>query len=374
MSTSKNIVLLGAYGFTGLRIARLLNVQKIGFSIAGRDREQLEQLKDTNASIRSIITTDINSGEELDDLISKTDILISCIGPYNISGSRIIERVIRAGIVYLDISGEQHFINESFRKRNEAVKSGACLVHSLSFESALTDLLAAVKISNKEKWNELSSFYYFENTIPSSGTRLTMQISKFFPTYSIRNGKLFKTDILSFTDDVWNPERQKTNKAIFMPYPEVLFFHQRYRPQHSASYLLTDEFNASYLQSGNNAGPDLDTILERENRKKKRQPDEEACRKQYFEIFLYSKKEEAAEKTWKLSGYNMYKITAGILVQFLKEMLEQDLFYPGVHAPGELAANPAILLDNIMEENNIQLTENVAFSLSRSYPNDKENS
>ena len=69
MSTKNNIVLLGAYGFTALKIARLLNKHKIEFIAAGRNHSKLEALQKEFPIVKEIFQVDIESDDDLDKML-----------------------------------------------------------------------------------------------------------------------------------------------------------------------------------------------------------------------------------------------------------------------------------------------------------------
>ncbi|MEA3450793.1 MAG: saccharopine dehydrogenase NADP-binding domain-containing protein, partial [Bacteroidota bacterium] len=189
MMLNKNIVLLGVTGFTGSLISELLLKNDINFIPAGRDLSQLKKIyKNSDITPAHV---DIDSVESVNLLLQKTDILINCIGPYNLYGNEILKQIAEKNIIYIDISGEQEYIYNSFEKLDETAKQNkSTIIHSVSFESYIADMLADLVIEKDTQYKDISSFYYFANGRASSGTRLSMKLNKFFKSFALKNNEL----------------------------------------------------------------------------------------------------------------------------------------------------------------------------------------
>ncbi len=364
MGGKTDIVILGAYGFTARKIAALLDAEGIAFALAGRNRIKLEELKKEFPQASKVEIIDILKDEDLLVLAGSYGIFVNCTGPYNVYGERILRVAVEAGICYLDICGEQHFIENSFSSFEALAKqTGACIVHSLSFESALADLMAATTLQHDEDWENISTAYYFERSIPSPGTRLTMQTSRLFPTYSLKEGTLKETPIPGFFDKIEYPAKPGLNAGLFMPYPEVIFFKRKYNPVNSVSYLLIREMEAKYLIAASQPDLSMDEILERERMRQRGGPDPEACARQYFQLFLYARKSSGEESCSLLEGNNMYMLTASILVNALKAMLKNKFFPAGIFSLSETGINAGMFFSELRDKNNLKLDDKVNFRI-----------
>ena len=360
---------MGAYGFTALKIADLLCEAGISFSIAGRNREEMARLKDHYSIIKDSFVVDISDEDATRMLISKADVIINCIGPYNLYGGNVLKFCVEEGKCCIDISGEQNYVRRSFEQYGElAMETGACIIHSLAFESALADLIASSRLNRKDNWEEISSIYYFEKSTPSPGTRLTMQVSKFFPCFCVQDSILKEAGIGSFKRNVENVRQPEMDVIVFMPYPEVYFFYKQYRPKHAATYLLSGKIDASIIMAGTDIKQTLESVLEREARRKKRVPDKEECSRHYFELILYALNAGGEEIAIRISGHNMYMITASLVFTFLYRMLNEDYFPVGIHTPSEVFPEPEKVIELISNTNSLVIDWNVDFKIQKEDP------
>jgi short subunit dehydrogenase-like uncharacterized protein len=72
----------------------------------------------------------------LDALCARTRCIISAVGPYRFFGEEVVVAAVKAGIIYLDVTGEPQFMESMLLKYNtEAIKTGALIVHACGFDS-----------------------------------------------------------------------------------------------------------------------------------------------------------------------------------------------------------------------------------------------
>jgi short subunit dehydrogenase-like uncharacterized protein len=359
----KKILLLGAYGYTARLIAKGLASENIHFSIAGKNREKLVELQNKYPQIISFHEVDIDFDEQLDTLIPGFDLLINCIGPYNLYGQKVLEKCIQEGICYLDICGEQYFVQQSMMKYHQkAIDSGASIFHAIAFESALVDLLAKVKLPQNTKWKEISSVYYFEKSRPSPGTRLSIQTSPYFPTYCLNNNSLKETGISAYSKKVYYPDKPDMDTILFAPYPEILFFQRTYAPQCSASYVLTSRANANYAIQDKGVRPLLQNILEQNKRRLKTGPEDTERQNQFFEIVLFAEENNGKKYSLALTGYDMYGITASIVIIYCKELLNHGIIPKGILCPSDIGLAKKVF-EEIISINQIKISENLTFRI-----------
>ena len=106
----KPVIVYGASGYTGRLVAEYLRDRGIPFTAAGRDRGRVEAAM---AAVPGIETADLDVVEvdcEVDALAAAfKDRVVACnvAGPFITHGATVAEAALRAGIHYLDTSGEQ---------------------------------------------------------------------------------------------------------------------------------------------------------------------------------------------------------------------------------------------------------------------------
>ena len=359
---SKRITLFGATSYTGLIIAEKLRSRNVKYAIAGRNTGKLMALRNHFGIDLKIIEVDIMDYRQVDFMLDMTDILINCVGPYNLYGASVLEKSAEHGLIYLDITGEQEFVKNSFEKIDLiARRSGATIIHSLSFESCLADVLANRILDKKRYYQDISSYYYFENFRPSPGTKLSMKMNKYYPQYLFNNFKYEIALPLKQIKKVSFDELPKHSVALFMPFPEVIFFSKKYDVKNSGSYLLMTENEAMMAMSKpDNNNVSIKYVLEKHNMSNNSGPSQKDRNLQSFILVLNAIENNNSESNIMLKGIDMYGITANLIVNGIEYLSELKKLQVGVLTPSEIMDNKNFL-DHIIVENKLKLRENVFF-------------
>ncbi|GGF41721.1 saccharopine dehydrogenase [Marmoricola endophyticus] len=158
MSTSQDrpydIVLLGATGFTGRLTAAYLAEHApsgLRWALAGRNRRRLEEVRRDLADLDPdgakglaelpLLHADSTDADSLAALAACTRVLVTTVGPYVEHGAPLVAACAAAGTDYLDLTGEPEFVDRMYLAHHEeAVASGARLVHCCGFDSIPHDL------------------------------------------------------------------------------------------------------------------------------------------------------------------------------------------------------------------------------------------
>lgn len=144
-----DVVVFGATGFTGTLVAEyLFSKYGIGSSlrwgIAARDEKKLLALKaslgDRAASLPTIVADSFDQ-QQLAALASRTQVVITTVGPYAKFGSALVAACVSHGTHYCDLAGEVQWIRRMIDQHNEDAKqSGARIVHCCGFDSVPMDV------------------------------------------------------------------------------------------------------------------------------------------------------------------------------------------------------------------------------------------
>jgi short subunit dehydrogenase-like uncharacterized protein len=141
-----DIVLYGATGFVGKLTAEYLakagGTARIG--LAGRSTERLLKVRESLGEAARgwpLIAADAASPSSLNDMAARAHVVVTTVGPYTKYGLPLVAACAAAGTDYADLTGETMFIRESIDTYHEqAVDSGARIVHSCGFDSIPSDL------------------------------------------------------------------------------------------------------------------------------------------------------------------------------------------------------------------------------------------
>lgn len=343
----KRITIMGASGFTGKLICDQLEEKQINFQIAVRDPKKLARFD----FCQKIFMMNADNNDEIKVVLENTDILINCIGPFSLLSQTIISEVVKYPIYYLDITGEQSFVKQSYDFKNNQ----ACIIHSCSFESALVDLMSYQLLDKNKEYKSIQSFYAFESGGPSPGTRFTMKVHSFFDQYVVQSGTLVKSEKVFGLSNLNIPGTEKLNAAYFTPYPEVIYFSKHFKVKEAASFSLMEQSMLDFsLNNQLTAGKSLEQVLEKRARLSFKGPTEEERQNQKAQIILHAVDVQNHHETLILSGKDMYGITADLIVEATKILLKKQLPIGIVMSPAE-AFYEHQLLKGIVDKSEITL-------------------
>ena len=136
-------LIFGASGFTGRLVAEYFQNEygkELNWAVAGRNKSKLEQVLAEMKIEAPIEVLDSSDLESIHDAISKTNVLITTVGPYQLYGSDIVKKCAELGVHYVDLSGEPGWMHYMQEHQSVAKESGARIVHSCGFDSIPSDL------------------------------------------------------------------------------------------------------------------------------------------------------------------------------------------------------------------------------------------
>jgi saccharopine dehydrogenase (NAD+, L-lysine-forming) len=141
-----DIVLYGATGFVGKLTAQYLATAggTARVALAGRSVAKLRDVRESLGEVAKdweLIEAEAGQPSTLNDMASRTRVVVATVGPYTKYGLPVVAACAAAGTDYADLTGETMFIRESadlFGK--EAADNGARIVHSCGFDSIPSDL------------------------------------------------------------------------------------------------------------------------------------------------------------------------------------------------------------------------------------------
>jgi short subunit dehydrogenase-like uncharacterized protein len=145
-----DIVLFGATGFTGELTAEYLAgyaPPDTRWALAGRNQAKLEAVRNRLAAREPackdlpLLHADSTDAASLEAVATSARVVITTVGPYVKYGEPLVAACARAGTDYVDLTGEPTFVDRMYvRHHEEAVRTGARIVHACGFDSIPHDL------------------------------------------------------------------------------------------------------------------------------------------------------------------------------------------------------------------------------------------
>jgi short subunit dehydrogenase-like uncharacterized protein len=172
------IVLYGASGYTGRLVVEELERRGLEYVLSGRDQAKLAAVAgERGAPVRAVPLDDERG---LRELLADAEVVISCAGPFALTGHALVRAAIDTGTHYVDSTGEQPFIKSVFDRHGPAAeRAGVALVPALGFDYAPGDCIARLAAKGHEPLDELVIGYAVKGFGVSRGTmRSALEIMK----------------------------------------------------------------------------------------------------------------------------------------------------------------------------------------------------
>ncbi len=154
-----DVIVWGATGFTGELVADYLlesyglpgvdatpaiagkYPEVVRWAIAGRNPAKLAALQERLGAPVPILVADSDDVESLEELVSKTTVVLTTVGPYAQYGSKLVAACATSGTHYCDLTGEVQWMRKMIDQHQVAAEaSGARIVHTCGFDSIPSDL------------------------------------------------------------------------------------------------------------------------------------------------------------------------------------------------------------------------------------------
>jgi short subunit dehydrogenase-like uncharacterized protein len=133
-------MLYGATGYTGQLIAREAVRRGLAPTLAGRDPGQVGALAQELGLAHRVFALDrADDAAGLDGMA----LVLHCAGPFSATGVPMMERCLRSGAHYLDITGEIDVFEQAHARDARARSAGVLLCPGVGFDVVPTDCVAA---------------------------------------------------------------------------------------------------------------------------------------------------------------------------------------------------------------------------------------
>tara|TARA_B100001057_G_scaffold152219_1_gene152243 strand:+ start:1472 stop:2674 length:1203 start_codon:yes stop_codon:yes gene_type:complete len=141
-----DIIIWGASGFTGRLVAEYLyknyNAKDLNWAIAGRNELKLSSIREKFLdNTIPIVLADSFNENSLNDIVKKTKVVCSTVGPYAKYGSLLVKSCVKNKTYYCDLAGEAQWIRKMIDLyHKEAITNQVKIVNSCGFDSIPSDM------------------------------------------------------------------------------------------------------------------------------------------------------------------------------------------------------------------------------------------
>ncbi|KAF1829276.1 hypothetical protein BDW02DRAFT_561476 [Decorospora gaudefroyi] len=190
------LIVLGATGYTGKLVAEWVTTHlpaDLEWAVAGRNAKKLQGVVDELTKLKpdrkqpAIETCELKR-EQLDNLVKKTKLIITTVGPFMHHGEPVLAACVENGTHYLDSTGEVPWIYDMIKKYDsQAKKTNTIIIPECGLDSVPADIMAYVLAREvRKRYNTaceraILTLYDFKSGL-SGGTALTMlELFKKYP-------------------------------------------------------------------------------------------------------------------------------------------------------------------------------------------------
>ncbi|WP_299484570.1 saccharopine dehydrogenase NADP-binding domain-containing protein [Acaryochloris sp. IP29b_bin.137] len=139
-----DVVLYGASGFTGRQTVEYFAEhvgEQIRWAIAGRNPQQLEQVKTNCAVTVDVLVADSQDQDGLDTIAEQSHVILNTAGPFALYGDAMVDACVRKQTHYVDITGETPWVKSLIQRYHaKAAADGTRIIPFCGFDSVPSDL------------------------------------------------------------------------------------------------------------------------------------------------------------------------------------------------------------------------------------------
>ena len=147
------VLIYGAYGFTGAGISKLAADYGITPVLAGRNEAKLKPLAESLGYDYVVLSLE-NNHDNLVNVLQHFEIVLHIAGPYTFTAKPMLDAVVEAGTHYVDLTGENHVIQDQLDRDQEFKRANIMVMPAVGYDVVPTDCLnvyVAEKIDNPTK-------------------------------------------------------------------------------------------------------------------------------------------------------------------------------------------------------------------------------
>ncbi|ELZ29318.1 hypothetical protein C475_03839 [Halosimplex carlsbadense 2-9-1] len=136
-----DLLVYGAYGYTGSLIAQRAVADGLDPILAGRDAERVEAAATERGCDHRVFS--LEHPTVVERRVAGVDAVCNCAGPFEDTAEPLIDACLRAGTDYLDLAGNVDVLEATAARDAEATDAGVAVVPGVGFDVVPTDCLAA---------------------------------------------------------------------------------------------------------------------------------------------------------------------------------------------------------------------------------------
>ena len=152
--SKKPVVVYGASGYTGRLVCEFLRQYQIPFIAAGRNKKRVQEVMDHLPGIETADYEVVQVKNEVDDLaklFKGAKVVCNIVGPFERFGEPVVQAALKAGVHYIDTTGEPAFLEMVKDKYSDKfAKAGLLLAPCTAYMYTPAEICARICLEEED--------------------------------------------------------------------------------------------------------------------------------------------------------------------------------------------------------------------------------
>ena len=313
------VLVYGAYGHTGRFVAAELLRQGLTPILSGRNPARLDTMAGQFPGLEARPAT-VDNSHSLQNAVRGAGLVVNCAGPFLDTAIPVAAAAVRAGAHYLDVTAEQAAVQEVYRAHQELEwRTDVAVIPAMAFYGGLADLLATAAAADWETSDEITVAIGLDRWWPTEGTRNTGRRNT-ATRLVVDGGRLVPAPSPAPLRDWEFPAPLGRQTVTGNPFTEIITMAHHLAASRIDTYLTT----AALQDIRNPATPAPPAV------------DEAGRSAQQFVVDVVVRRGEQ-ERRISAAGRDIYAVTAPLVVEAARRLIDGRAKVQGASAPGEVS-------------------------------------
>jgi hypothetical protein len=313
----RNVLVYGSYGHTGQFVVAELLRQDLTPILSGRDPSRLAAMAGQFPGLEVRPAT-VDDSRSLENAVRDTGLVVNCAGPFLDTAIPVAAAAVHAGADYLDVAAEQAAVQAVYQAHEELRwPADVAVIPAMAFYGGLADLLATDAMAGWETVDEITVAYGIDRWWPTEGTRNTGRRNT--ATRLVLDGGRLVPAASSAPPRDWEfPAPLGRQTVADTPFTEIITMARHL----AASRISTCLATAALEDIRNPATPAPQAV------------DEAGRSAQQFVVDVVVRRGQE-ERRVSAAGRDIYAVTAPLVVEAARRLIDGRAKTQGAAAPGE---------------------------------------
>jgi uncharacterized protein YbjT (DUF2867 family) len=315
---SNRVLVYGAYGHTGRFVVAELLRQGLVPVLSGRDPGRLGEAAGRFPGLE-VRPAAVHDAAAMAEAVRDIDVVVNCAGPFLDTALPVAAAAVGAGAHYLDVTAEQPAVQDVYRAYDGRGRSpGVAVVPAMAFYGGLADLLATAAVGDWASIDAITVAIGLDRWWPTEGTRTTGRRNT-ATRLVVRDGHLVPVPGSARARHWEFPDPLGQQAVVDLPFSEIVVM-----SRHLAATKIDTCLSTGALDDIRDpATPAPEAI------------DGTGSSAQRFVVDVVARRGDEVRRI-SASGRDIYAVTAPLVVEAARRLVEGRATVLGAAAPGEV--------------------------------------